>query len=193
MQASTTRQRWFQTGGGEVLKSAGAFLLMLSLTVFIYAAYRSYALRSRNAGDVVGEPQEPNLRNAAARDSAAHDGSSPAQSTSSPTGAAPLTAPAGASALSGASSTSSSPQPATLVGPAGTVSTPGAAPATDTIAPNPPNGLAFGGAGHFQVYRQGDITWRLDTETGATCVLFATDAEWHQPRIRRAACRDTHR
>lgn len=63
------------------------------------------------------------------------------------------------------------------------------APATDSIAPNPPNGMTFGGSGHFQLYRQGDLTWRLNTDNGETCVIFATDEEWRKPKVFKAGCR----
>ncbi len=63
------------------------------------------------------------------------------------------------------------------------------APATDSIAPDPPNGMTFGGSGHFQLYRQGDLTWRLNTDTGQTCVIFATDEEWRKPKVYGAGCR----
>ena len=53
----------------------------------------------------------------------------------------------------------------------------------DTINRNPQNGMIFAGAGKYQLYRQGDITWRLDTDTGFACVLFATDAQWSQSRV----------
>lgn len=200
MQASSARQRWFQTGGGEVFKSAAAFVLMLSLAIFIYAAYRSYALRGRNEGDVVGDSQDPNAPGgpAAARREAS-PGDHPA--SNSPVGkGAPVTP-----GFTGAPGTVADPSaqipasqiipsqitPSQIAAPSAQAGTGAAPPVTDTIAPDPPNGLAFGGTGHFQVYRQGDITWRLNTQTGATCVLFATDAEWHRPRIRRSACRDT--
>ncbi len=62
-------------------------------------------------------------------------------------------------------------------------------PATDSVAPNPPNGMTFGGSGHYQLYRQGDLTWRLNTDTGDTCVIFATDEEWHKPKVYKAGCR----
>lgn len=58
----------------------------------------------------------------------------------------------------------------------------------DTIPRNPRNGLIFAGSGKYQLYRQGDITWRLDTETGETCILFATDAEWSLTRVFRNGC-----
>lgn len=68
-------------------------------------------------------------------------------------------------------------------------STPGAPPTTDTISPNPPNGMVFSGSGRFQVYRQGDLTWRIDTESGDSCILFATDEEWKKPKVYRNGCR----
>jgi hypothetical protein len=58
----------------------------------------------------------------------------------------------------------------------------------DTIAPNPPNGEVFAGKGKYQLYRQGNITWRLDTDTGKTCIIFATDEEWKKPKVLRAGC-----
>jgi hypothetical protein len=60
---------------------------------------------------------------------------------------------------------------------------PTAIPASDTIRRNPPNGQIFAGSGRFQLYRQGDITWRLDTQTGYACILFATDTQWSQARV----------
>jgi hypothetical protein len=65
---------------------------------------------------------------------------------------------------------------------------PAAAPTADTISPNPPNGMVFAGSGKYQLYRQGNITWRLDTDTGRSCIIFATDEEWKKPRVYRAGC-----
>ena len=56
-------------------------------------------------------------------------------------------------------------------------------PASDSIGRNPTNGMIFAGTGKYQLYRQGDITWRLDTDTGWACILFATDAQWSKPRV----------
>ncbi len=64
-----------------------------------------------------------------------------------------------------------------------------AQPGTDTIQPNPPNGMTFGGSGHYQLYRQGDLTWRLNTDTGQSCVVFATEEEWRKPQVFRAGCK----
>jgi hypothetical protein len=63
-----------------------------------------------------------------------------------------------------------------------------APPRTDTIAPNPTNGQAFTGAGKFQVYRQGNITWRVNTESGESCILFATQEEWRKPIVYSHGC-----
>jgi hypothetical protein len=61
-------------------------------------------------------------------------------------------------------------------------------PTSDTISRNPPNGMAFAGSGKYQLYRQGDITWRLDTDTGWACVLFATDTQWSKARVYQSGC-----
>ena len=55
-------------------------------------------------------------------------------------------------------------------------------PITDSRSPNAPNGLAFAGSGSYQWYRQGNLTWRIDTNTGRSCIIYATMQEW-QKRI----------
>jgi hypothetical protein len=62
------------------------------------------------------------------------------------------------------------------------------APPSDTLGPNAPNGVHFSGSGKYLLYRQGDITYRLDTDTGFSCVLFATDEQWKKPRVYRDGC-----
>jgi hypothetical protein len=61
-------------------------------------------------------------------------------------------------------------------------------PAVQTISRNPPNGLVVAGTGKFQLYRQGDITWRMNTETGEACVLFATEAMWRRSLVYEHGC-----
>jgi len=61
-------------------------------------------------------------------------------------------------------------------------------PAADSISRDPPNGMVFAGTGRYQLYRQGDITWRLNTDTGQACILFATDREWSKPRVFEHGC-----
>ena len=62
------------------------------------------------------------------------------------------------------------------------------APLADTLTPNPPNGTLFAGTGRYQIYRQGNLTWRVDTNTGDSCVLFATNKEWRKPQVYRNGC-----
>jgi hypothetical protein len=67
-------------------------------------------------------------------------------------------------------------------------SEPVAPPAIASIQRNPPNGMIFAGTGKYQLYRQGDLTWRLNTETGQGCILFATDTEWRKPKVFQHGC-----
>ena len=61
-------------------------------------------------------------------------------------------------------------------------------PAAETISRNPPNGLVAAGTGRFQLYRQGDLTFRLNTESGESCVLFASEAMWRNPLVYEHGC-----
>ena len=63
-----------------------------------------------------------------------------------------------------------------------------AVPGADSLSPNAPNGATFTGKGKYQVYRQGNLTWRLDTENGQTCILFATEEEWRKPIVYSHGC-----
>jgi hypothetical protein len=78
---------------------------------------------------------------------------------------------------------------ATTTAPSTTTSTTGQIPPPgDTLGPNPPDGERFGGSGKYQLYRQGNLTYRLDTETGQSCIIYATDEEWRKPRVLKNAC-----
>jgi hypothetical protein len=93
----------------------------------------------------------------------------------------PASAPAGQKsqpAQSAAASPSTTPAGNTALTP----------PTADSISRTPPSGAVFAGKGKFQLYRQGDITWRLDTDSGAACILFATDAQWHKPQVYSHGC-----
>jgi hypothetical protein len=45
--------------------------------------------------------------------------------------------------------------------------------------------------GRFQVFRQGNLTWRIDTVSGEACVLLATHAEWRKPQVYQNGCNKT--
>jgi hypothetical protein len=102
---------------------------------------------------------------------------------------APATPPAGQNSQpSAASPSAASPSVAvnsSAAPSAGSALTP---PSADSISRNPPSGTIFAGKGKFQIYRQGDITWRLDTDSGAACILFATDAQWRNPLVYSHGC-----
>lgn len=61
-------------------------------------------------------------------------------------------------------------------------------PAAQTFTRNPPNGVAAAGSGKFELYRQGDLTFRLNTETGDACVLLATQTEWSKNIVYSHGC-----
>jgi hypothetical protein len=65
---------------------------------------------------------------------------------------------------------------------------PASAPATDTLTPNAPNGMAFGGKGVYQWYRQGNLTWRINTQTGKSCIIYATMDEWRKEVVMKNGC-----
>jgi len=72
--------------------------------------------------------------------------------------------------------------------PIATDSAAGPIPVSDTISPNAPNGMAFGGTGKFQWYRQGNLTWRIDTSSGSSCIAFATMEEWRKSIVISHGC-----
>jgi hypothetical protein len=63
-----------------------------------------------------------------------------------------------------------------------------ALPASESLPRTPHNGIVAAGPGKFQLYRQGDLTFRLNTESGQACILFATDAQWRKPTVYDHGC-----
>jgi len=153
--------------GGGMQKGVLTGLFLLIVTVFLYVGYTGYASR-RSGGEAYADGAASGRTRSDVK----------AEATGTPASGLPATPTTGDAA-------------GTMVaqGGAAASSTGMALPAADSIAPNPPNGMTFGGSGHFQLYRQGDLTWRLNTETGETCVLFATDEEWRKPKVFKAGCR----
>lgn len=62
-------------------------------------------------------------------------------------------------------------------------------PASDSQTANSPNGMRFSGTGQFQWYRQGNLTYRVNTQTGSSCVIYATLEEWRKPTVYQNGCR----
>ena len=44
--------------------------------------------------------------------------------------------------------------------------------------------------GRFREYREGLRTWRLDTATGANCILLTTDSDWKKPDTVAQGCNE---
>ncbi len=61
-------------------------------------------------------------------------------------------------------------------------------PTRDTVPPYPPNGLRFAGRGEYQWYRQGNLTWRVDTVSGRSCIAYATLEEWRKRLVMEHGC-----
>jgi hypothetical protein len=160
-------------------------VLVLAVALFAYFGYNSYdARRSGVRGDVFSKDSGTAGSKADTPSASSNDG----QTVVYPEPVAPVTAPAATSVTSPATATTATP-PADQTGPPTTQPSPDGAPATDTISPNPPNGMVFSGTGKYQVYRQGNLTWRINTATGENCILFATDEEWRKPKVYRNGCK----
>jgi hypothetical protein len=165
-------------------------VLLAALALFAYVGYSSYdARRAGVTGQVflsdssrsksTSETRGPASSGSSAADPTTADKAAASQETETivyPPAAATqgMQAPAGSG---GATQVTQAQQAA-----------PATAPGSDTISPNPANGMVFSGSGRYQLYRQGNITWRMDSETGRSCIIFATDEEWRKPRVYKAGC-----
>jgi len=63
------------------------------------------------------------------------------------------------------------------------------APTADSRPAVPPDGKAYSGSGHLELYREGNITYQYNTDTGASCVMYASLREWRNPLVYRHSCR----
>ena len=117
------------------------------------------------------------------------------QSTPAPAAGSPAAAPAAGTStmvVPGDSSTAYPPASGNAPVVVPTTGQPGAVPAglptRDTESANSPNGMRFAGTGSFQWYRQGNITWRIDTTTGRSCIIYATMEEWRKDIVMSHGC-----
>ena len=140
-------------------------LLILVVAVFAFVGYNGYSAKRHMITDDVSESDSPE----------------PAPST------------AGKEVAPEVKETPQTKVPEASAQPASSVGEPQArivaGASTDSLPAQPGEGAKFGNGGRYQLYRQGDMTWRLNVETGETCVLLATDAEWHKERVYRSGCR----
>jgi hypothetical protein len=170
-------------------------VVVLALAIFAYYSYNRYdATRAGLSGEVFSNDPQPSRTKAATGTTASSDkkaSDSDVETIVYPSSTTTQPAPTAATAQPSSTAVASAPASSDLqVTQAGGPTHEGA-PAGNTISANPPNGMMFAGRGKYQVYRQGNITWRVNTETGQTCVLFATDEEWKKPRVYQAGCGST--
>jgi hypothetical protein len=132
---------------------------------------RAAAYQKENSGDTPDGQSERKTRTAAADSKAAANGT-------------PGTA-AGVTAQS-AAPTAPNTTPVTPTPAAQPVAN--SLPASDSELPNAPNGMRFAGTGPYQWYRQGNLTWRIDTNTGRSCIIYATMDEWQKPVVIEHGC-----
>jgi hypothetical protein len=61
-------------------------------------------------------------------------------------------------------------------------------PVANSLSPHPPAGFVTPSTQKFALYRQGDLTYRLNTQSGQACVLLASDELWHKPIVYQHGC-----
>ena len=174
----------------------GILLLVAGIALCVFWYVQRAKTRALNSGDVYvreqpGEnpkplpPSAPASTVAPTTPSPASPAPSPSVTTTSP--AVPAPKP------SAAITPSATPTPTVATtkpaAPASSRQATVRLPTADSIPREAPNGALYAAAGKYQLYRQGDLTWRLDTDTGWACVIFATDTQWSKPRVWREGCR----
>lgn len=174
-------------------KRVFATVVVLAVAVWAYVGYTSYdSKRAGGTGDVFSNdpPAAKTRMDSESRTSGGIRMASEvkaAESDGAPARAAAATTPGSANSAAQSGPAAVSAAQATQTGqPAGHGMA--APPEGDTIARNPPNGMVFSEKGRYQLYGQGNITWRLDSETGKTCIAFATEDEWKKAKVYRAGC-----
>ena len=134
-----------------------------------------------NAGETADGQSEHKIHTASEDATAAATGTTevgPASTTVTPAATpvpAAAAAPTAQPQAAGAYTVGSSAAPASL-------------PTTDSVPPNPANGVRFAGTGSYQWYRQGNLTWRVDTVSGRSCIDYATMEEWRKPIVSSHGC-----
>lgn len=148
---------------------------------------QSARFAKENSGETADGQSEHKIRSARADAAAAANPEAViAASQAAPQAAATATAiqPTPAPAPAAQPVVTSAPQTYTASsGPA-----PANLPVRDSIAPNPPNEVHFSGSGNFQWYRQGNLTWRVDTVSGRSCIDYATLEEWRKQIVSSHGC-----
>jgi hypothetical protein len=149
-----------------------------------------------NSGDTADGQSERKIRTARAEDAAGNPEGAVAAGQVAPTNT-PATAPVAAiptAPATAAAPTAPAKNPIAAATAAvssftlGSGSAPASPPNSDTLPANPTNGMHFAGTGSYQWYRQGNLTWRVDTVSGGSCIAFATLEEWRKQIVYTHGC-----
>lgn len=142
-----------------------------------------------NAGETP-DGQSEHKEHTASQDAAAAASGTTVVGPSATTGSTAVVTTPPAPTLAAPAAEAPAAQPAMAPG-AYTVSSgaaPGNLPTSDSVPPNPTNGARFSGSGTYQWYRQGNLTWRVDTVSGRSCIDYATMEEWRKPIVSSHGC-----
>jgi hypothetical protein len=139
-----------------------------------------------NSGDVADGQSERKIRTYRAEEAAGNPEGAAASGQSASSAAALAPSVAASAPVPVATPSAAPAQQVTASGVVGSVLS--SLPAADSQVPNAPDGQRFGGSGKYQWYRQGNLTWRVDTVTGGSCVAFATLDEWRKPIVYSHGC-----
>jgi hypothetical protein len=145
-----------------------------------------------NSGDVADGQSEHKIRTYRAEEAAgnpegaAATGQPAAAPAPSAATAIPTPTPASIAPAPAAAAPSAPVQQVTASGVVGSILS--NLPSGDSQTPNAPDGQRFGGSGKYQWYRQGNLTWRVDTANGASCIAFATLDEWRKQIVSSHGC-----
>jgi hypothetical protein len=146
------------------------------------AGQTAVATTGATATGVTGNTAAPNVILPGNTDPNANSGQSAAQ----PKAASPVTAQV--QSAPGSYGMGIAPPPSYAPAPAYPSAAPVGMPMTDSQSANAPNGMRFGGTGNYQWYRQGNLTWRIDTVSGRSCIIYATMEEWHKQIVYSHGC-----
>lgn len=61
-------------------------------------------------------------------------------------------------------------------------------PTANALSPHPPSGFVTPATQKFALYRQGDLTYRLNTQSGQACILLASEDLWRKPLVYQHGC-----
>lgn len=128
-----------------------------------------------NSGETADGQSERKIHTASEDATAAATGTTEVGPAATTAAAPPMATPLPTTQTDGGYSVSSGAGPANL-------------PINDSVPPNPANGARFAGTGSYQWYRQGNLTWRVDTVSGHSCIDYATMEEWRKPIVSSHGC-----